>query len=234
MAQAFDPPPRDADARPESAPTADVPVAASATSRPKQQWSRTVARQAAAVSAKLTPVARRAGDRVAAASPTTLLLALLSVLVASSVVAALAFDNSLGVAATVLFIPTLSAAFGAITLRCLDDRRKSQAQCEDSRQEARALHQAEHTLDYIDAKLTTALTQFGTDRHTEAVIGMFQAKAATELYLGTAHGPERTPSPEAEPEAIDLVTQYGLAELLTPRSVGSEAASAASSNRTCA
>jgi hypothetical protein len=234
MAQGFDPRPADADAHPESAPTADVPVAASATSRPKQQWSRTVARQAAAVSAKLTPVARRAGDRVAAASPTTLLLALLSVLVASSVVAALAFDSSLGVAATVLFIPTLSAAFGAITLRWLDDRRKSQAQREDSREEARALHQAEHTLDYIDAKLTTALTKFGTERHNEAVIGMFQAKAATELYLGTAHGPERTPSPEAEPEAIDLVTQYGLAELLTPRSVGSEAASAASSNRTCA
>ncbi len=171
---------------------------------------------------------------MAAASPTTLLLALLSVLAASSVVAALAFDSSLGVAATVLFIPTLSAAIGAITMRCLDDRRKSQAQREDSREQTRALHQAEHTLDYIDAKLTTALTQFGTERHNEAVIGMFQAKAATELYRGTAHAPERASSPEAEPETIDLVSQYGLAELLTPRGVGGEGASAAASNRSCA
>jgi len=193
-----------------------------------------VARQAATVSSKLSPVVRRAGDRVAAASPTTLLLALLSVLVASSIVAALTFDSSLGVAATVLFIPMLSAAVGAITMRCLDDRRKSQAQREDAREEARALHQIEHTLDYVDAKLTTALTQFGTERHNEAVIGMFQAKAATELYLGTVHRPERSSSPEAEPENIDLVSQYGLAELLTPTGVGSKSASAATSNRSCA
>ncbi|MFZ0835335.1 MAG: hypothetical protein WAM92_20130 [Mycobacterium sp.] len=186
------------------------------------------------MSSKLSPVVRRAGDRVAAASPTTLLLALLSVLVASSIVAALTFDSSLGVAATVLFIPMLSAAVGAITMRCLDDRRKSQAQREDAREEARALHQIEHTLDYVDAKLTTALTQFGRERHNAAVIGMFQAKAATELYLGTVHRPARSSSPEAEPENIDLVSQYGLAELLTPTGVGSQSASAATSNRSCA
>ncbi len=234
MAEASDPIPPDADVRPESAATADVPpVATPVTSRAKLQWRRTLARQATTVSAKLTPVIRGAGDRVAAASPTTLLLALLCVLLASSIVAGLAFDGSLGVAATVLFIPTLSAAFGAITLRCLDERRKSQAQREVGREEARALHQAERTLDYIDTKLMVALTQFGTERHNDAVIGMFQAKAATELYLGTDHRPQRTSSPEAEPDNIDLVTQYGLAELLTPRGVGSQSATAPP-NRSCA
>lgn len=233
MAQPVDtPPPADA-TQPDTELATQVPEAAAATVGPKHQWRRNVGRQAATVRTKLAPVLRRAGDRVAAASPTTLLLALLSVSTASSIVAALTFDSSLGVAATVLFIPTLSAAFGAITMRSLEDRRTSQEQRENAREEARALRQTEHTLAYIDAKLATALTQFGTERHNDAVIGMFQAKAATELYLGTVHQPERSSSPEAEPE-IDVVSQYGLAELLTPRRVDSQAGSAPTSNRSSA
>ena len=96
--------------------------------RPKRQWGRTAARQAAAVSSKLAPVVRGAGDRVAAASATTLLLGLLGVLLISSVVAGLTSDGSLGVAATVLFIPMLSGLIGAIGMRCLDERRRTQAQ----------------------------------------------------------------------------------------------------------
>ncbi|AGC64178.1 MULTISPECIES: hypothetical protein [Mycobacterium ulcerans group] len=234
MAQPSETPPPADEARPESVPAADAPAATPATSRPKQQWGHTLAQQAATVSAKLSPVVRRAGDRVAAASPTTLLLALLSVLLASSIVAALTFKGSLGVASIVVFIPMLSAAIGATTMRFLADRRKSQAQRENAREETRALHQIEYTLDYVDAKLTTALTQFGTDRHNEAVIGMFQAKAATELYLGQAPRSERRSSPEAAPEHIDLVSQYGLDELLTPRGIGSQSAPAATSNRSCA
>lgn len=231
MGQASDTPlPDDAGSTPEPAPAAR----ATAKPRPKPQWGRTVARQAATVSAKLGPVVRSAGDRVAAASPTTLLLGLLGVLVIASIVAALTFESSLGVAAIVLFIPTLSAAVGAIGMRCLDDRRKSQEQREVAREETRALHQIEHTLDYVDTKLTTALTQFGTDRHNEAVIGMFQAKAATELYLGTDHRTARGTATETEPEGIDLVSQYGLAELLTPRGVGSKSESAAATDRSCA
>ncbi|MDY6997695.1 MAG: hypothetical protein SW019_13925 [Actinomycetota bacterium] len=224
------PPPPAADAPP--APGTDAPPPA--TPRPKPQWGRAAARQAAAVSAKLAPLARAAGDRVAAASPTTVLLGLLGLLVALSIAAALTFDSSLGVAATVLFVPVLSAAFGAISLRCLDDRRKAQVQREDAREDTRALHQAEHTLDYIDTKLNAALTRFGTERHNEAVIGMFQAKAATELYLGTDRQPAPKRTTEPESEDVDLVSRYGLAELLTPRSVGGQDRTSASSDRDCA
>ena len=228
MGQASDAPLPADEPRPQPAPREP------ATRRPRPQWGRTVARQAATVSAKLGPVVRGAGDRVAAASPTTLLLGVLAVLVIASIVAALAFRSSLGVAAIVLFIPTLSAAIGAVGMRCLDDRRKSQERNETAREETRALHQIEHTLDYVDTKLTTALTQFGTERHNEAVIGMFQAKAATELYLGTGSRPDRSSAPDSDDEGIDLVGRYGLAELLTPGSVGRRADSTAASDRSCA
>lgn len=194
-----------------------------------RQLSRTMARQAAAVSSTLAPVVRGAGDRMAAASPTTLLLVLLATLVTSSILAALTIEGGVGVTVTVLFIPVLSAAFGATAVRCIEERRQSQEQREHDRQDARARDQIERTLDYVDIKLTTALTQFGTERHNEAVIGMFQAKAATELYLGTASRPEPRPAQQSEPEDVDLVTQYRLAEFLTPpRSVGSQPDSAAS------
>ncbi len=186
------------------------------------------------MSAKLSPIVRGAGDRAAAASPTTLLLSLLGVLVTMSVVAALTFEGSLGVAAIVLFTPLLSAAVGAVTMRCIDDRRKSLEKSETARDDRRTLNQIEHTLDYVDGKLTAALTQFGTERHNEAVIGMFQAKAATELYLGAARPLERGRAGEFEAENIDLVTQYGLAQLLTPRKVGEQTDSSTASTRSCA
>lgn len=225
-------------AHPESATPSDVPPAAPGDTPsavpPEHEGGRTIAQQAATVSAKLGPIARRAGDRAAAASPTTLLLSLLGLLVTMSVVAALTFDGSLGVAAIVLFTPLLSAAVGAVTMRCIDDRRKSLEQREAARDDMRTSNQIEHTLDYVDGKLTAALTQFGTERHNEAVIGMFQAKAATELYLGAARPPETGRAGELEPENIDLVTQYGLAELLTPRRVGEQTDSSTASSRSCA
>ena len=238
MGEPADTPPVDDDARAPAPPAAEVtppsPARTPTPPRPKRQWGRTAARQAAAVSSKLAPVVRSAGDRVAAASATTLLLGLLGVLLLSSVVAGLTSDGSLGVAATVLFIPMLSGVIGAIGMRCLDERRRTQAQQDNEREETRTLQQIEHTLDYVDSKLTTALTQFGTDRHNEAVIGMFQAKAATELYLGTDRRTEARSAPESESDGIDLVSQYGLAELLTPRSVGSKSDSTTATNRSCA
>lgn len=232
MGEPSDTPPVDGDAHASAAPTPEAtppsPDRTPAPPRPKRQWGRTAARQAAAVSSKLAPVVRGAGDRVAAASATTLLSGLLGALLISSVIAGLTSNGSLGVAATVLFIPMLSGVIGAIGMRCLDERRRAQAQLDNEREETRTLQQIEHTLDYVDTKLTTALTQFGTDRHNEAVIGMFQAKAATELYLGTDRRAEARSAPDSEAEGIDLVSQYGLAELLTPRSVGSK------SDRSCA
>ncbi|MBX7435074.1 hypothetical protein JDV09_23675, partial [Mycobacterium sp. Y57] len=176
-------------AEPPAAPGRDGAPAPSGAPQPRRTWTDTVARQAATVSSKLTPIARRAGDRVASASPTTLLLGLLGLLTTLSVVASLAFHNALGVTSAVLFVPALSAAIGALAVRCLDERRARQAQREQALPEAMQLRQLEHTLEYVDTKLSAGLSQFGSDRHNDAVIAMFQAKAATELYLGSEPRP---------------------------------------------
>ncbi|MGV0836150.1 hypothetical protein [Mycolicibacterium thermoresistibile] len=171
----------------------------------KAAWGQTARRQAATVSAKLTPLARQAGDRVAAASPLTLLGALLGVLTTLSIITALSSDTSLGVTSTVLFVPALSAMLGALAMRSVVARRAEQAVREDARQDAAEVRQLEHTLDYIDSKLDAALTQFGSDRHNDAVVAMFQAKAATELYRGGAGSRQDAPA-----------THYALAEFLAP------------------
>lgn len=199
-----------ADTGTEPAP-APAPQAAPTPAPQPAAWHHTVARQAATVSSKLSPLARQAGDRVAAASPMTLLVSLLGVLAVLSVVASVSYDNSLGVASAVLFVPALSAAIGALAMRCALARQSAQTVREDARQEATEQRHLEHTLDYVDDKLTAALTQFGSDRHNDAVVAMFQAKAATELYRGAparpASGPDRT--------------DYTLADFLAPAALRS-------------
>lgn len=41
---------------------------------------------------------------------------------------------------------------------------------------------------YVDRKLALALNTFGSERHQQAVIALFQAKTAAELALGTEQG----------------------------------------------
>lgn len=189
---------------PEDAGPAPAPPSAAPPRPPAGSWRRTARRQAATVSAKLSPLARQAGDRIAAASPMTLLLALLGLLTVLSIVAALSSDTSLGVTSTVLFVPALSAVLGALAMRTLIARSRTQAVADDARQDATELRQLEHTLDYIDTKLDAALTQFGSDRHNDAVVAMFQAKAATELYRGATELDQRGEN------------RYALADFLTP------------------
>ncbi len=169
-------------------------------------WRQTAARQASTVSSKLSPLVRQAGDRVAAASAMTLLSALLAVLTTLSIIAALSSDASLGVTSTVLFVPALSAALGALAMRRLVARRDEQAEREDARQDATELRQLEHTLRYVDGKLTAALTRFGTDQHNDAVVAMFQAKAATELLLDSDDAPHQD----------STESRYPLADFLAP------------------
>lgn len=160
------------------------------------------------MSAKLGPLARRAGDRVAAASPITLLVSLLGLLTTLSIVVALSSDTSLGVTSTVLFVPALSATLGALAMRSMSARREEEAVREDTRQEAASVRQLEHTLDYIDTKLDAALNQFGSERHNDAVVAMFQAKAATELYrgsVGASHPETHRESPGARPAVADFL-----------------------------
>ncbi|HOW93270.1 hypothetical protein [Mycolicibacterium fallax] len=200
-------------------PAATPPSATGSTSAPK--WAairartpgigRAMARQAAAASSKFAPLANRAGDAVIAASPLTLGLAALSFLLTASIIASVALDNTLGVTAAILFVPALAGALGAAGMRSIDDRRRSRAAREVAQRDALAAQSLERTLDYVDAKLTRALDRFGTERHSDAVVAMFQAKAATELCLGPV-----PPGPSRDPQATEVdVDRYGLAGFFT-------------------
>jgi hypothetical protein len=149
----------------------------------------------------------------------TLLVALLGLLVTLGVIASLALDNSLGVASTVLFVPVTSAAVGAVAMRRVEDRRRDQLGREDARREASQLRRVEGTLDYVDAKLTSALTQFGSEHRNEAVIAMLQAKAVTELYLGSDRGQVPELTPDAAKTTADPAERFALATSLAPKAV---------------
>lgn len=207
----------DAPAGPEPAPAVPLgpALAPVSTPRPKREWKRTVAKQASMVSDKLAPLARTAGDRVAAASPMTLLMGLLGLLTALSIIASLAFENALGVTSAVLFAPALSAALGALVMRTIAERRTSRELHEAAREEDARHRQLEHTLDYVDTKLTTALTQFGTEQHNDAVIAMFQAKAATEIYRESTEPKQNSPSKAA------AAPHYQLGDFLSPNALRS-------------
>lgn len=43
----------------------------------------------------------------------------------------------------------------------------------------------QRSVQYVDRKLSLALTSFGTEHHQQAVIALLQAKTAAELTLGT-------------------------------------------------
>lgn len=193
----------DDEARSEPTP---APEPAGPVEPPRQPRHRAALGQVSTVAAKLGALARQACDRVAAASPMTILVLLLGVLTALSMVAALSSESSLGVTSTVLFVPALSAALGALAMRHVLIRADGPTAREDARDDTTEMRQLQRTLDYVDAKLDAALTQFGTDRHNHAVVAMFQAKAATELYREST-GSLQHDAPE---------TRYALADFLTP------------------
>ncbi|ORA73066.1 hypothetical protein [Mycolicibacterium insubricum] len=185
---------------------------------PRPEFGKALARGASAASSKLTPLVARAGDTVAAASPMTVAQFVLGFLLIVSIIGAVSFDDTLGIAATILFVPVLAAAMGALGMRSFDARRRDRAEREQAQNQEHATANLERTLDYIDAKLTSALDRFGTDRHNDAIVAMFQAKAATELCLGPVPpGPSRNPQP-AEP-ADSIGGHQSLADFLTPNAL---------------
>ncbi len=157
---------------------AQQPAPASPRPTPTSTWGPALRRHAAAAQSTLTALARRTGAAIAGASPTTLTLAALGSLLVLSIIGSLAFQDALGITSAVLLVPILSAAIGAVAVRAVDGARIKPAAGEDARTVERTLH-------YVDAKLSTAIGQFGTERHNDAVIALFQAKAVTELCLGS-------------------------------------------------
>ncbi len=196
---------------PETQHTAAPPQPPPGSSAP--DWRRSVA----AASSKLAFMADRAGEAVAGASAMTLALVTLGSLLALSVIASLASQDALGIASAVLFVPVLSAGVGALGMRCFDIRRADRALHGESRRDMSSMDNLERSLGYVDAKLTTALGQFGTERHNDAVIAMFQAKAVTELYLPPED--EAGAAVELLPSQVTAPPHYPLADYLAPNAL---------------
>lgn len=142
----------------------------------------------ASIAKALAAVARFAGRtvtrlwRAIEAVPRALLLFVTAgLLLLVGLTGAIALDNSLGLLCTVMVIPVSAIILGALGQRWYSGVSTPQA----SHHTTPAATELQRSVEYVDKKLAVALTTFGTERHQQAVIALFQAKAAVELTLGT-------------------------------------------------
>ncbi|MGV0744975.1 hypothetical protein [Mycolicibacterium sp. XJ870] len=111
-------------------------------------------------------------------------LAVLALLLGIS--GAIALDNALGVLCTVMVVPVCAGVLGALGHRWYSRLGAETApQRTDAYPAEPADSELQRSAQYVDRKLTLALTSFGTEQHQQAVIALFQAKTAVELTLGT-------------------------------------------------
>jgi hypothetical protein len=127
-------------------------------------------------------IAGRLWRAIEAVPPTLQLFFVAGIAMLLGVVGSIALQNSLGLICTVVVVPVCSIALGALGHRWysgLGDQRTEHAAAEPSTSDL------QRSVEYVDKKLAVALTSFGTERHQQAVIALFQAKTAVELTLGT-------------------------------------------------
>jgi len=113
------------------------------------------------------------------------LFVLAGVLMLLGLVGAIALDTSLGLICTVVVVPVCSITLGVLGHRWYSGLGIQQTQHTESPTAEPSTSDLQRSVEYIDKKLTVALTSFGTERHQQAVIALFQAKTAVELTLGT-------------------------------------------------
>lgn len=124
------------------------------------------------------------GRAIASVPPALQLFAVAGVGLLLGVVGAITLSDSLGLLCTIVVIPICSITLGALGHRWSGGL-GNQALQADNRAIEPATSELQRSVEYIDKKLAVALTSFGTDRHQQAVIALFQAKTAAELTLGT-------------------------------------------------
>lgn len=130
-------------------------------------------------------VARQLGVAIADVPPAVRLLFVAGVAMLLGVVGSIAVDGWLGLLCAIVVVPVCSIALGALGYRwysVLGEERPRHTET-PAAQIAGPAHQ--RSLEYVDKKLALALSSFGTERHQQAVIALFQAKTAVELTLGT-------------------------------------------------
>lgn len=156
------------------------------------EFGRGVAKAVAGMGAALAQVARYGARgasamwRAIAAVPVALrMLYVLAVVALLGTVGSIALSGTAGLLCAIVVVPVSSVAVGALGHRWLTS--------DSAEGPAVQTHSAEpselqRSMVYVDTKLTSALNSFGTERHQQAVIALFQAKTAVELALGTEQG----------------------------------------------
>jgi len=167
---------------------------------PKPPLSRTQAdemgrvglKAAAGISRVIVDVARHGARavgrtwRAIEAVPSMLKLFLVAgVVMLLGVVGSIALHSSLGLICTVVVIPVCSIILGALGHRWYSGLGHQRTEQSDSAAVEPTASDLQRSVQYVDKKLAVALTTFGTERHQQAVIALFQAKTAVELALGT-------------------------------------------------
>ncbi len=102
----------------------------------------------------------------------------------------IALDNTLGLICTIVVIPVCSITLGALGNRWYSGVVNQHTTHTDTPVNEPAASELQRSVEYVDKKLAVALNSFGTERHQQAVIALFQAKTAVELTLGTEQDAE--------------------------------------------
>jgi len=152
-----------------------------------------VARKAAAGGARVTAGLARGGARlvrqlwhaIEAVPPTLQLLFVAGIGMLLGVVGSIALHDSVGLICTVVLVPVCSITLGALGHRWVTGPGDRATPRTDDAAVAPTTSELQRSVEYVDKKLAVALTSFGTERHQQAVIALFQAKTAIELVLGT-------------------------------------------------
>lgn len=148
--------------------------------------------------ARATGRAWRAIDDV---PPALRLLLACGLLMLLGIVGSIALTGTLALMCAIVVVPTCSMAVGALGHRRYSTPGDARTDVGGQATEASDL---QRSVVYVDKKLTVALNSFGSDRHQQAVIALFQAKTAVELALGSEHD---TDDHIDEPVSLD---DYGL------------------------
>ncbi len=130
-------------------------------------------------------------------------LLVLTALMLLGVVGSITSSDAAGVVCAVVVVPVCSLALGALGHRWYSTHSGDQAPQNSPSPEVQTSELA-RSIGYVDKKLTVALNSFGSERHQQAVIALFQAKTAVEFALGTE---QDTATHIDEPVPVD---DYGL------------------------
>ncbi|MDA2892640.1 hypothetical protein PDG61_17095 [Mycolicibacterium sp. BiH015] len=175
---------------------------------------RTMARAVAGVGTALAVVARHGARSATAmwrgidAVPVALRkLYVLAVLMLLGIVGSLAASGTAGLVCAIVVVPVSSVAAGAVGHRWFT---RNSAERPAVQADSAELSELQRSMGYVDTKLALALNSFGTERHQQAVIALFQAKTAVELALGTE---QSMAGHIDEPVSLD---DYGLRPRIRP------------------